>query len=178
MITRFSFGGRGGETIGPFFDLEVVMTGKSKIGSPTTLEKRFWAKVKKTEGCWEWTGNTLSNGYGQIDQMGAHRVAWSLKNGPIPFGMFVCHKCDNPSCVRVDHLFLGSPKDNTADMLQKGRHPHGVEIGTNKLTKAQIESIRSEYASGASQTSLAKKYGVGQPHISSIVRKAAWKWAS
>ena len=154
------------------------MAGKSKIGSPATLEKRFWAKVKKAEGCWEWIGAKIPSGYGQIDKMPAHRVAWVLANGAIPNGMFVCHKCDNPSCVRVDHLFLGFPKDNTEDMLQKGRHPHGEEIGTNKLALSQIESIRSEYAAGSSQVSLAKKYGVGQPHISSIVRKACWKWAS
>lgn len=71
------------------------------------------------------TGNTFRNGYGQIEHCGralrAHRVAYELANGPIPLGMVICHSCDNPRCVNVDHLFIGTQADNMADMVAKGR---------------------------------------------------------
>ncbi|NUQ92859.1 MAG: HNH endonuclease [Gemmatimonadaceae bacterium] len=90
---------------------------------------RFWQKVEKTETCWLWTGARYSaTRYGQVILpgrvvRGAHRVAWELTHGPIPDGLFVCHRCDNKQCVRPDHLFLGTPKDNTHDMIAKGLHP-------------------------------------------------------
>lgn len=111
------------------------------IRDPVT---RFWMYVKRADGdgCWEWTGQRSREGasrrrgagYGQF--MGtwtrivqAHRYSWELHNGPIPGGMFVCHRCDNPGCVRPDHLFLGTPKDNTDDMVRKGRQVRGPELG-------------------------------------------------
>lgn len=97
-----------------------------------TLLKRFWKRVQKTDSCWIWTGTKLWNGYGSlslgrargfsIDQKHyAHRVSWLIHNGEIPDGIFVCHRCDNPICVRPDHLFLGTPLDNMRDMISKGR---------------------------------------------------------
>lgn len=80
-------------------------------------------------GCLLWTAQTFGIGYGRIKILGrsyaAHRVTWELSHGPIPAGMLVCHRCDTPACVRPDHLFLGTAKDNTQDMLEKGRHQHG-----------------------------------------------------
>lgn len=77
-------------------------------------------------GCIEWTAGHSTSGYGRVRidgvQKQAHRVAWELKNGPIPHGLFVCHKCDNPPCINVEHLFLGTSTDNNRDTVQKGRH--------------------------------------------------------
>ena len=91
----------------------------------------FWNRVEKTEGCWLWRGSRTTAGYGNV-RVGpknkyAHRLAWELTNGAIPNGLHVCHRCDNPPCVRPDHLFLGTGKDNARDSMQKGRHsppPH------------------------------------------------------
>jgi HNH endonuclease len=83
---------------------------------------RFWTKVSLGDGCWEWMG-TKSRGYGQFSQNGAktpaHRIAWIFEYGSIPKKKWVLHECDNKPCVR--HLFLGTPSDNTHDMISKGR---------------------------------------------------------
>lgn len=95
------------------------------------MEDRFWKMVEKREpdGCWEWQGNVLSDGYGSIRMPGAqgqpvkaHRYSWELHHGPIPEGVLVLHRCDNQRCVRPDHLFLGSQSDNMQDMHNKRRH--------------------------------------------------------
>lgn len=93
-----------------------------------SLAARFWAKVNKTPTCWLWTANRLPKGYGVINVGGragsqqlAHRVSWELHFGPIPDGLWVLHRCDNPPCVRPDHLFLGTVQDNVDDMVTKGR---------------------------------------------------------
>ena len=90
---------------------------------------RFWAKVAIGDGCWTWTAAITAFGYGVIQWQGkkrpAHRIAWELTYGPIPAGKWVLHKCDNPPCVRPDHLFLGTVIDNVADMVAKGRQVRG-----------------------------------------------------
>ena len=89
-------------------------------------QERFWSRVDRSPGgCWEWTGRRARGGYGEIwwhgrDQR-SHRVAWELLEGPIPEGLFVCHHCDNPPCVRTSHLFLGTALDNNRDRQAKGR---------------------------------------------------------
>lgn len=83
--------------------------------------ERFLAKVTKTDTCWLWNAGQTGEGYGSFDQKRAHCVAYELFVGPIAHGLFVCHHCDTPLCVRPDHLFLGTPKDNTQDALKKNR---------------------------------------------------------
>lgn len=100
---------------------------------------RFWEKVERSpdpDGCWVWTAATTRIGYGVFavsrkrKNVRAHRFAWELTHGPIPDGLCVCHACDNPPCVRPDHLWLGTSEDNTADRHRKGRtaKPSSVAI--------------------------------------------------
>jgi hypothetical protein len=78
-------------------------------------------------GCWLWTGVTVSTGYGRLSRgrrgsyVFAHRASYQMHKGEIPAGMFVCHKCDTPTCINPDHLFLGTCAENTLDMWRKGR---------------------------------------------------------
>lgn len=97
----------------------------------TPMEQRFWAKVRKSTGCWTWLGTTNNEGYGHIRAprngplVKVHRYSWELHNGPIPNGMHVLHTCDNPSCVRPSHLFLGDHATNMKDRMDKGRTRNG-----------------------------------------------------
>jgi hypothetical protein len=112
--------------------------------------------------------------------MGTHVAAWTIQNGPVPSGMCVCHKCDNPPCVNPDHLFLGTMTDNTADMVAKGRNKGapGTANSHAKLNETEIADIRVELASGRRQVDVARDHGVGQSQVSRIKRKVAWKQPS
>lgn len=110
-------------------------------------EKRFWAKIEKTKSCWIWKA-ALTNGYGVFGIGGqsiekAHRIVWILKRGPIPKGMFVCHRCDVRACVKPAHLFLGTVYDNNDDMIAKGRHSPPPNMGGwNRFTlPAQVVKL-------------------------------------
>lgn len=91
---------------------------------------RFWKWVQKGDGCWLWTGRISPTGYGLFDWYRsvrshprlAHRMMYTLSVGPIPEGLCVLHRCDNPPCVNPAHLFIGTQQDNMADKVAKGRH--------------------------------------------------------
>jgi HNH endonuclease len=96
------------------------------------IEEKFWSKVDLSKDCWVWKGFCDRDGYGKkflrltdgkLEQF-AHRVSWIITHGCIPEGMCVLHRCDNPPCVRPDHLFIGSQNDNNKDMQAKGRQRH------------------------------------------------------
>lgn len=166
--------------------------GTAKHGPPRrSLEERFWERVSRGESdeCWQWTGTKIPKGYGKISSGGhagqtllTHRVAWVLTNGPIPDGLFVCHRCDNPSCVNPHHLFLGTASDNMQDMHQKGRKgagPRGDAVQhTAKLTREQRDCIRRTYRHGVrgyGAPALARKFGVVPTTIRSLVRGLCWQ---
>lgn len=131
--------------------------------------QKFWNNVATGEGCWEWQAARNPTGYGHLNgQSGgyAHRYAWELANGrSIPPGMCILHRCDNPPCVRPDHLMLGTHRDNIRDAIAKGRMSHA------KLTLPDIEAIGALRGS-ASAIGLAGRYGVTRSTIYRVWRQA------
>lgn len=108
--------------------MRAIRASKPKVSDA----ERFWPSVqKRSEGCWLWTAGRIGNGYGIFRRKLVHRVSWTLTNGPIPEGMFVCHHCDTPLCVNPAHLFLGTHQDNMRDMRQKGRAQHANALKTH-----------------------------------------------
>ena len=159
-----------------------------------TLITRFWEKVKRGQGCWEWTGSKDPCGYGHIFikwssgkpvSDGAHRVSWIIHNGKLPRGKHVLHKCDNPGCVRPDHLWIGTHQDNMADRQKKGRS-RGAPGETNshaKLTQEQVDEIRRLFVPNRNRPKnqpnttrdLARRYGVTPSQIYHVYRGWSWK---
>ena len=126
----------------------------------------FWSRVEITGSCWLWTGagSKIGRGYGKTTfegkLKGAHQVAWILTYGPIPPGYEICHTCDNPPCVRPDHLFLGTQKDNIQDMIRKRRGIIGEASGKAKLTTTEVVEIKQFLAAHMPIISIANKYQV------------------
>jgi hypothetical protein len=163
------------------------------IPSLTSVElDRFWAKVAKSEGCWTWTAS-LNNGYGQFKVSGrmvlAHRISWLLHTGASP-DLDVLHRCDNPLCVRPDHLFLGDQAANMRDMATKGRSAHGERHpsrlypeqicrgernGQAKLTAAKVREARARHAAGEGQRELARAFGVSQATMRFALLGRTWR---
>jgi len=117
-----------------------AMRGYASIGP------RFWRRVSKSDRCWTWTGCGTPKGYGVVGYLGrqayAHRVSWIIHNGPIPSGMSVCHRCDNPPCVRPEHLFLGTALDNNRDSRDKGRHHYARRDSCQKGHSLSGDNLR------------------------------------
>lgn len=178
--------------------------------TPRDIE-RFWSKVDRSGGpdaCWMWTAARHEFGYGKIrvqrKDVGAHRVAWEITNGPVPEGMFVCHTCDNPPCCNPAHLWIGTSTENAADRHAKGRsyggdrhwqrvhpelrlrgshhwsHQHpsrvarGEAHGRAHLTADNVRAIRQRYAMGATLKGLAQDYGVTSQNIWNVVHRKTW----
>lgn len=152
-----------------------------------TLDQRFMSRVVKTGSCWLWSGtkqdSTPRLRYGKFylgrgRYIKAHRYSWEMKNGEIPKGYFICHHCDNPTCVNPEHLFCGTNADNMRDMNTKkrGRFVHGEKQGSSKLTENSVEKIRQMYTKRGEWScySLARKFGVNPATISKIVLGKSW----
>jgi hypothetical protein len=146
---------------------------------------RFWERVEKTQTCWNWIGAKQTGGYGhfylgtvngkKVKRL-AHRYSYELHNGPIPAGMDVLHKCDNPGCVNPEHLFLGTQATNDADRDAKGRQARGSEHGMAKLTEAQVREMRAAYAAGGvTYKELGQKYGVSGAQAHCAIAGVWWK---
>lgn len=113
------------------------------------LSQRLADNTRREGECLLWTGEVNNKGYGRIRTVEGknflpHRVAYTLAYGPIPEGMFVCHKCDTPRCCEPSHLWLGTNTDNVQDMTRKGRS------GLAKLTPVQVQQLRVLFAAGYS----------------------------
>ncbi len=160
--------------------------------NPKSHIERFDASYmpEPMSGCWLWLGSEKgSNGYGSIKVDGkhipAHRYSYQRFVGEIPVGMFVCHRCDNPSCVNPYHLFVGTHQDNTNDKVRKNRQakgkklsdaqrknrPRGEKNWNSKLNQEKVNQIRSL---NMPQRKIAKIFGVSQALISKIKRKEMW----
>ena len=154
---------------------------------------RFWPRVRIGGflECWEWTGNREPFGYARFWFEGrnstAQRVAWTLTNGPIPNGLCVLHRCDNPPCVNPAHLFLGTKSDNSLDRHAKGRtiggspfirpgfRARGERGGNSKLTEAEVTEILAEFNSTSVYLgTLAKKYHVSRSTVGRIISGKLW----
>ena len=148
------------------------------------LEVRFWEKVKKGPSCWEWTANKDKKGYGRIaatsavKNLKAHRVSYELHNGPIPPGLSVLHTCDNPGCVRPDHLFLGTNADNMKDMINKGRGRRGERNPNSRLTAAAVKDIRESTMRGESLRNIAARLRVSPSAVHSVAKERTWRHIS
>ncbi len=155
------------------------------------IQERFWAKVRKggPDECWEWVGATKQGGYGLFGKSNvtntssrlAHRVSFEISNGKIPKHICVLHRCDNPPCVNPNHLFLGSHRDNTQDMIEKGRwrggiKPRGQAHPNSKLTEQNVFDIKYRLSIGEPVRAIAKIYGVSFGLISHIKRGRAWSY--
>lgn len=141
-------------------------------------EGRFWARVRKTDGCWLWTGGRRgSEGYGGFyiaprECVSTHRYSYELCVGPIPEGMEVCHTCDNPPCVNPAHLFLGTHADNMRDAREKRRFPRkpGEAANPAKLSNADAAAIRERYARRVTYPQLAERFGTTRDVIGHVLR--------
>lgn len=143
----------------------------------TTILERFWPKVVKTDNCWIWKGCLIPGGYGQIwlnnRMVNAHRVAWEITYGHIPERLYVLHSCDNPPCIRPNHLFLGTQAENQQDSISKGRFARGGKNGQAKLTISKVNEIK---ISKLSQRKLANQFHVSRRTITDILKGRSWKW--
>jgi hypothetical protein len=159
------------------------MSPKNEVDDPN-FQRVFLAKLLRVPaGCLEWTGTKDSLGYGEVRIAGAkrkaHRIAWHLANGPIPCGLIVMHKCDNPACCDPSHLLLGTRFDNNHDRHEKGRDGdhNGIQNGRAKLTEDQVCEIRALYQVGSSEfggNALAVRFGVDCSTICRIVNRKRW----
>jgi hypothetical protein len=166
----------------------------------------LWARVTKSNHCWEFVGPRDQDGYGLISPwdvargkrvgMHVHRYVWQLTYGPIPDGLWILHRCDNPPCCRPDHLFLGTNLDNVADMVAKGRQSgrhtsvpsdstwqadprydgqRGSLHSHAKLDENKVREIRRRRAAGETLAAMAAEFGVTPGLIGHVIHRRAWK---
>lgn len=140
-------------------------------------------------GCWEWQKGKIKRGYGVIHlskekrRILAHRLSYEIFIGEFDQDLFVCHKCDNPSCINPDHLFLGTPLDNALDCQNKGRifpirsvaHKRGDKVSRGgKLTPNDVKEIRTLRLNGMKRKDIADKFNITPEHVYGITSNKAW----
>lgn len=141
------------------------------------IHKRFWSKVDKSGDCWVWTSNSIKNrGLFKVfgDNIYAPRVSYAMECGEIPEGISVCHTCDNPACVKPEHLFLGTDADNSKDRNEKGRQARGEKSGRAVLTEKDVLLIREKIYLDWPLTDISK---LGYSYTSVVDIKRGKSWA-
>jgi len=145
--------------------------------------KRFWSKVQIAgkDECWEWQAYRRKAGYGGFQRrnkpIDAHVVAFQVAYGPLPKGLIVRHKCDNPPCCNPEHLESGTYADNARDREVRGRanRPKGINHPHAKLNEIDVRAIRTRYASTKiTYEALSREYGVTSGNIGCILRRESW----
>lgn len=166
------------------------------------MERNFWAKVEKSAKCWEWLGAKNKQGYGlmavsrallsakelsklrsstHVKMMGATHVSWIVAgNKAVPKDKFLCHHCDNPSCVRPAHLFVGTHKDNHADMVMKGRNVPlpwvpGEANGASKIKVRDVRRIRRLASGKITMAEIGELVRLSKAQVHRILRHKAWR---
>lgn len=149
-------------------------------GRALTVSRVFdKVKVNVETGCWEWQGLKDVGGYGSIGVGGrhwkVHRLNWQMFNGqPVPEGMLVCHRCDNPPCCNPDHLFVGTHADNNADKVAKGRQARGEDTAKSKLTDDKVREIFRLAHEGRAWRSIARGLGLDTVTIRQVLLGRTW----
>lgn len=149
-----------------------------------TDDQRFDAKVLRGEGCWTWLparnrgrhGNFSVWRDGKAYTVLAHRYAYERANGPITDDLWVLHKCDNPICVRPDHLYLGTPLQNTGDALARGRFALGERHGRVRLNENQVHQIRKlRQVEGLACAEIAAQFSVSKSTVQRACAGLTWR---
>lgn len=148
--------------------------------TPIDVLARFVSTFKpvlESDECWNWPGSKTALGYGVVNlhkkSFYAHRLSFDLFVHPLTSGLVICHRCDNPRCMRPSHLFSGTQKDNLSDMARKGRSTQGQRQWNAKLDPEAIRAIRE---SAERNSVLAERYGVCPQTISKIKIGRRWAW--
>ena len=147
----------------------------------SALEVRLRFNTVESDGCWEWTAYRNALGYGVIRYAKktwlAHRLSYTARVGAIPTGILVCHRCDNPACIRPDHLVLGTDLDNNRDMQWRGRANKSRGVGHlgSKLTEDEVRAIRAENPIYGYAIALAEQYKVSVSAIQKIRQQKTWR---
>jgi HNH endonuclease len=182
---------------GKFCSIKCIRYSGNKESLKHRLGKGFWknatyeqklerykqlyeSKVIKQDGCWGWNSFLDNTGSGKVGSRGyiisAYRLNWILYNGPIPEGKLVLHKCHNRACSRIEHLYIGTNKDNTRDMLEAGRGNFCKQNSKNaKLDKDKVMIIKQMLKDKVSQHNIAKEFNVSRGSIQDIHRNKSWK---
>jgi len=153
------------------------------MNDSSSLQQRLESHIVSKDGCWLTDLCCCRNGYPKIGVGGktqkASRVMFELFNGEIPKGFYVCHKCDNPSCINPNHLFLGTQKDNMVDMAKKGRSTKGSRNRSAKLNEDDVVEIKRLLSEGRlNQKEISDLYGVDRKIISGIKNGKIWRHVS
>lgn len=137
-----------------------------------------WDRIRKTRSCWLWTGRVDRWGYGKLNQQGktvsAHRAVWKELVGPITPGVFLCHTCDRPNCVKPAHLYEGSQRTNMDDMIRRGRSTKGERHPMVRLSEKQAKEILRRGKAGERQSLIAAEFGISSVQVNRIVTGQRW----